>query len=58
MKSGNAVVFAPHPRAVETTKKAVQILNESALGIFQTISCMETSLKAGTIELFRIHRLH
>lgn len=55
VKSGNAVVFAPHPRAVETTKKAVQILNESALAKgFPDggISCMETSAKAGTIELF------
>lgn len=55
VKSGNAVVFAPHPRAVETTKKTVQILRESALAEGfpdGAISCMETSAKEGALELF------
>ncbi len=54
-KSGNAVVFAPHPRAVETTKKTVQILREAALlaGFPDgAISCMETAAKEGALELF------
>lgn len=55
VKAGNAVVFAPHPRAVETTKKTVQILREVALaeGLPDgAISCMETSAKDGALELF------
>ena len=55
VKAGNAVVFAPHPRAVETTKKTVQILREVVLagGLPDgAISCMETSAKEGALELF------
>ena len=55
VKSGNAAVFAPHPRAVETTKKTVQILREAALAEGfpdGALSCMETVAKEGTLEMF------
>lgn len=54
VKSGNAIVFAPHPRAVKTTVRTVHILEEAALeaGLVRgALSCSETAAKEGAIEL-------
>ena len=54
VKSGNAVVFAPHPRAEKTVQKTVEILAEAAkeAGLPEgTISCLNTVTKEGTAQL-------
>ena len=56
VKSGNAIVLTPHPRAVKTTAKTVAVLQESArkAGLAEgSIGCMETSAKEGALALLR-----
>ena len=54
LKSRNAIVFSPHPSAVDCTKKAADLLNRAAVeagapeGI---ISCLSLPTMAGTNEL-------
>ena len=54
VKSGNAIVFSPHPRAKETIGKALDIIIEAAeaAGLPEgAISYMHTVTASGTIEL-------
>lgn len=56
VKSGNAVVFAPHVRAQKTIKKTIQILAEEATssGLPEgALTCFETVSRQGTEELLR-----
>ncbi len=58
VKSGNAVVFSPHPRAKETISKALDIMIQAAEGYGLpegALSYMHTVTQAGTIELMN-HR--
>jgi NAD-dependent aldehyde dehydrogenases len=50
IKSGNAAVFIPDPRAVNTIKKVISILTEAAYGLGfpkGALQCMETIATAG-----------
>lgn len=54
VKSGNAVVFAPHPRAERTVQKTVKLLAEAACaaGLPEGgIACPDTVTKEGTIQM-------
>ena len=54
IKSGNAVVFAPHPRAERTVRKTVKLLAMAAesAGLPQgAVSCLGTVSKEGTMAL-------
>ena len=54
VKSGNAIVFSPHPRAKETIGKAMDIMIEAAeaAGLPEgAVAYMHTVSKSGTIEL-------
>ena len=56
MKSGNAIVFSPHPKARECTLKAARILAaaaEKAGAPAGSISCLSLASMAGTEELMR-----
>ena len=54
LKSGNAIVFSPHPKAIACTAKAVQILAEAAEKAGApagSISCLQIPSMAGCREL-------
>lgn len=54
IKSGNAIIFSPHPRALKTTARALDILIETAeaAGLPEcAISYLHTVTKSGTKEL-------
>lgn len=54
VKSGNAVVFAPHPRAERTVRRAAEILAEAACGAGLpdgAISCPGTVTGEGTLAM-------
>lgn len=54
VKSGNVIVFTPHPRAVKTTVHTARVLEEAALeaGLIRgALSCAETAAKAGALQL-------
>ncbi len=58
VKSGNAVVFSPHPRAKETIGKALDIMIQAAEGYGLpegAMAYMRTVTPAGTVELMN-HR--
>lgn len=54
VKSGNAIVFAPHPRAKKTIARALDIMIDAgeAAGMPEgTVSYMSTVTESGTVEL-------
>lgn len=54
LKSRNAIVFSPHPTAVNCTKKAADLLNRAAVAAGAPegiISCLAVPTMAGTNEL-------
>ena len=54
IKSGNAIIFSPHPRALKTTARALDILIETAeaFGLPEgAMSYLHTVTKSGTNEL-------
>lgn len=54
MKSGNGIVFSPHPRAVECCVRATEVVAEAAVKAGAPrglISCLETPTLASTQEL-------
>lgn len=54
IKSGNGIVFSPHPRAVECCVRTTEVLAEAAVKAGAPrglISCLETPTLAGTREL-------
>ncbi len=54
VKAGNAIVIAPHPRAVRTTAHTVRILADAAVeaGLAQgALSCAETAAKEGALQM-------
>lgn len=54
LKSRNAIVFSPHPTAVNCTKKAADLLNRAAVAAGAPegiISCLSIPTMAGTNEL-------
>ncbi|MBQ0078897.1 MAG: aldehyde dehydrogenase family protein [Eubacterium sp.] len=54
IKSGNAIIFSPHPRAVQTIAKVLDIMIQAAEGYGLpegAISYLQTVTKSGTIEL-------
>lgn len=54
LKSRNAIVFSPHPTAVNCTKKAADLLNRAAVAAGAPegiISCLSVPTMAGTNEL-------
>ena len=54
VKSGNAIVFSPHPRAVECCVRTTEVLAEAAVKAGAPsglISCLETPTLASTQEL-------
>lgn len=56
LKSGNAIVFSPHPSAVGCISKTVEILNRAAISNgapHGLISCMEHLTIEGTDELMK-----
>lgn len=56
VKSGNAVIFSPHPRAAKVTARTVEILAAAAekAGFPKGgISCIQTVTREGTAELLR-----
>jgi acetaldehyde dehydrogenase (acetylating) len=56
VKSGNAVVHAPHPRAARCTARAAQIMAEAAVGAGAPeglIGCLDAPTLASTAELMR-----
>jgi acetaldehyde dehydrogenase (acetylating) len=56
VKSGNAVVHAPHPRATRCTARAAQVMAEAAVAAGAPeglVSCLESPTLAATAELMR-----
>ncbi|WIF95534.1 acetaldehyde dehydrogenase (acetylating) [Caminicella sporogenes] len=56
LKSGNAIIFSPHPRALKCTLKTVEILKKAAAGMGAPeglISCMSIPTIEGTNELMK-----
>lgn len=56
VKSGNAVVHAPHPRAARCTLRAAEIMAEAAVAAGAPeglVSCLESPTLAATAELMR-----
>ncbi|NMO90974.1 aldehyde dehydrogenase family protein [Actinomycetospora sp. TBRC 11914] len=56
VKSGNAVVHAPHPRAARCTLRAAQVMAEAAVDAGApagVVSCLESPTLAATAELMR-----
>jgi acetaldehyde dehydrogenase / alcohol dehydrogenase len=56
VKSGNAAVFAPHPRAQKSTRKVLEIMTEAALshGLPEgCLSCLGTVTTSGAVELMQ-----
>jgi acetaldehyde dehydrogenase (acetylating) len=54
VKSGNAMVLAPHPRAARCTERAAQVMAEAAVGAGAPeglISCLSSPTLAATAEL-------
>ncbi len=54
LKSGNAIVFSPHPKALECTLRAVRILEQAAVGAGApagSIGCLSLASMAGCQEL-------
>ena len=54
LKSGNAIVFSPHPKAIVCTRKAAQIVAEAAEGAGApkgSVSCLSIPAMAGCQEL-------
>lgn len=54
IKSGNAIIFSPHPRAVKTIAKVMDIMIQAAeaCGLPQgALAYLQTVTKSGTIEL-------
>ena len=54
LKAGNAIIFSPHPKALECTRKAVQIVSEAAEAAGaprDSISCLTIPSLAGCQEL-------
>lgn len=54
LKAGNAIVFSPHPKAMECTARAVQIVAQAAQSAGAPegcISCLRTPAMAGCQEL-------
>ena len=58
IKSGNAIVFSPHPGAKNCILEASRIMSEalrSAGGPAEAVACVETPTVEGTSELMRHH---
>ena len=56
IKSGNAIIFSPHPRAKETTSRTLDILIRAAEGYGLpegALSYLNTVTTAGTVELMK-----
>ncbi len=56
VKSGNAIVHAPHPRAARCTLRAAQVMAEAAVGAGAPeglVACLETPTLESTSELMR-----
>ncbi|RKD27157.1 acetaldehyde dehydrogenase [Caminicella sporogenes DSM 14501] len=56
LKSGNAIIFSPHPRALKCTLKTVEVLKKAAAGMGAPeglISCMSIPTIEGTNELMK-----
>jgi acetaldehyde dehydrogenase (acetylating) len=56
VKSGNAIVHAPHPRAARCTRRAAEIMAEAAVGAGAPeglVSCLEAPTLPATQELMR-----
>jgi acetaldehyde dehydrogenase (acetylating) len=56
VKSGNAVVLAPHPRAARCTLRAAEVMAEAAVAAGAPeglVSCLESPTLAATAELMR-----
>lgn len=54
IKSGNAIIFSPHPRAVKTISKVLDLMIETAEGNGLpegALAYLQTVTKSGTIEL-------
>ena len=54
LKSGNAIIFSPHPNALQCTRKAAQIVAEAAQSAGApagAVSCLQLGAMAGTQEL-------
>ena len=54
LKSGNAIVFSPHPKAIVCTRKAAQIVAEAAEGAGApkgSVACLSIPAMAGCQEL-------
>jgi len=60
LKSRNAIVFSPHPTAVNCTKKAADLLNRAAVAAGAPdgiISCLSIPTMAGTNELLHANEV-
>lgn len=58
IKSGNAIVFSPHPRALRSMSRVLDIMREAAIAAGlpeNALSYMHTVTKSGTLELIN-HR--
>ena len=56
LKAGNTIVFSPHPKALECTRKAVQIIAEAAEGAGApkgSVSCLSIPSLDGCQELMK-----
>ena len=54
LKAGNAIVFSPHPKALECTLRAVRIVQQAAISAGApegSIGCLSMGAMAGTQEL-------
>ena len=54
LKAGNAIVFSPHPKAMECTLRAVRIVQQAAISAGApegSIGCLSLGAMAGTQEL-------
>lgn len=55
IKSGNAIVFSPHPKAAKVTQETVSILAHAAeeAGLVQgALACAETAATEGAVQMF------
>ena len=56
LKSGNAIVFSPHPKAIACTRKAAQIVSEAAQGAgapADAVACLSIPSLDGCQELMK-----